>query len=121
MFFQSHYFNLTDSSSNTSSHKSGLSPQAKVGIGVGVGLGCAFLITVAIIVWYFRRRLLRNSAPTVANRDSGAEAYVSPDIKEQHAMPPHNNQQKLPIAPVEAPVRELRHEAPATELRHELP
>lgn len=129
MFFESHYFNLTDPSSTSSSGGSGLSPKAKVGVGVGVGLGCAFLITLATIIWYFRRRLLGNSAPAVSNRDS-TEPYTGTDAEKQYTMPPPLTQ-KLPIAPVEAPAEtaveapagELRHEmeAPVGELRHELP
>lgn len=36
---------------------SGLTSEARWGIGLGVGLGCTFLIYMAIIMWYIRRRL----------------------------------------------------------------
>lgn len=36
---------------------SGLTSEARLGIGLGVGLGCTFLICMAVIIWYIRRRL----------------------------------------------------------------
>ncbi|KAE8142819.1 hypothetical protein BDV38DRAFT_234085 [Aspergillus pseudotamarii] len=54
------------------SNSGAISPQAKVGLGVGVGLGCAFLLTLAIVIWYFQLRPRYFQADRAQNLLSGS-------------------------------------------------
>lgn len=91
---ESRNFNVTKLECDSNNNKSdgGLSDAAKVGIGVGVGLGCAFLIALAAIVWFFRRRLAAvtaakgleaNSAPTYTPYDT-AQVPFKQSVAELH-------------------------------------
>ncbi|KAE8345650.1 hypothetical protein BDV24DRAFT_125419 [Aspergillus arachidicola] len=58
------------------SNSGAISRQAKVGLGVGVGLGCAFLLTLAIVIWYFKLRTRSLQADRAQNYLSGSSVVV---------------------------------------------
>lgn len=84
-----------DSISTVSSNpciEAGLSPQANVGIGVGVGLGCTFLIVLAAISLYFRRR-----AATAVSEAIEFIIWSEPDNTQ---YPTHQSQPGIPSVEV---------------------
>lgn len=92
--------------------ETGLTPQTKVGIGVGVGLGCAFLMALAAIIWYFRRR------QKASNASNAPPAWSPPDPSQDPSKQGPITQQ--PRSPVEAP-GDFAVEAPSDRVRYELP
>lgn len=100
----------TPTGSSDQCDEAGLKPQIKVGIGVGVGLGCAFLIVLAAIIWYFRRRQkahlkVPNAAAAWSLQNPSQDSSKWGPIAQQ------------PRSPVEAPSDRVRYELPSWNLR----
>lgn len=87
---------------------SGLNSEARLGIGLGVGLGCTFLICMAVIIWYIRRRLA-NITPGINMPPPWTPMSHAPvptqDATAQYPKPtaPAEVQGSKPQTPVEAP------------------
>ncbi|KAE8355893.1 hypothetical protein BDV28DRAFT_145692 [Aspergillus coremiiformis] len=62
------------------SDEGGISPQATVGISVGVGLGCAFLMILAAVIWFFRRRARQFQADRAQNYVSGSTVVADKQV-----------------------------------------
>ncbi|OJJ82844.1 uncharacterized protein ASPGLDRAFT_27081 [Aspergillus glaucus CBS 516.65] len=102
----------TPTGSSDQCDEAGLTPKTKVGIGVGVGLGCAFLMAMAAIIWYFRRR------QKDSNASNAPLAWSPPDPSQNPSKQGPITQQ--PRFPVEVP-GDFAVEAPSDHVRYELP